>query len=343
MRILHIADLHLGVKNGKLPKEKQDALKDEMIENCHYLFSQIGKKYDVILVCGDLFHSKSVPTKLVQSFFAAVSAFGKPVLYVNGNHDEKFIFSEIPENFIVLDENNTCFEFQDFVFYGVEHLQNIDKTKNNVLLVHGNIENTRDSDYIDISPYLELGFEYIALGHVHTVKKYKKGNNIFAYSGSLFSNGFDECGDKGYIEVEINNKVVEKCEFKPLSQRKYAIVSYDLSHDKTTADIADGIKREICKQGISDRDIIRVVLTGSYDELLNKSLSILQDSFSEFFYIEIVDESKMKIDIEQLKSEKLSFKNEFISLVENSDLDGAIKQKVIALGIEALKGEDLSI
>ena len=46
------------------------------------------------------------------------------------------------------------------------------------MLLHGNIENTRDADYIDINNFLNKGFDYIALGHVHQFKKYKNGLSI---------------------------------------------------------------------------------------------------------------------------------------------------------------------
>ncbi|MBQ8444647.1 MAG: metallophosphoesterase family protein [Clostridia bacterium] len=343
MKILHIADLHLGAKNSKLPKEKQDVLRDEMLENCYKLFNEQGAKFDVCLICGDLFHSKSVSMKIIENFFACVRAFGKPVIYVNGNHDEKLILSTLPENFVVLDEGKTSFETQDFVFCNAEHSQDIDLNKNNVLLLHGNIESAKDNDYVDITHFLNKGFAYIALGHVHKVKKYKKGDNIFAYSGSLFSNGFDECGDKGYIDVEINNNKVEKCEFKLLPQRNYIICEYDISKDNSNREIAEGIKKEIKNQGKSERDIVRVILKGYYEESLNKSIPLLSEALQDFFYIEFVDNSKLKIDVTKLKSETLSLKNEFISLVENAQIDGSLRQKIINIGIEALKGDDFSL
>lgn len=343
MKILHLADLHLGVKNNKLPKEKQEILKDETLESCRYLFLNIAKKFDVVLICGDLFHSKSVSNKIVDFFFANVKQYGKPVLYINGNHDEKLELVEIPENFIILDHTKSKHEMEDFVFYSVEYNQDIDKTKNNILLLHGNIESSKDNDYVDINHYLAKNYDYIALGHTHTVKKYKKGNSIFAYSGSLFSNGFDECGDKGYIEVEINNKKVEKCEFKVLPNRSYVICECDITDAKSNGEIANMIRTQIALQGKSEKDIVRVVLKGYYDEFLNKSIASLQEQLQDFFYLEILDNSKLKIDVESLKKETLSLKNEFISLVENSLLDENIKQQIIKLGIEALKGDELSI
>ncbi|MBO5394492.1 MAG: metallophosphoesterase family protein [Clostridia bacterium] len=343
MRILHIADLHLGAKNSKLPKDKQDILKNEMMENCHHLFCEVGRRYDAVVVCGDLFHSKNVSVSIAESFFKYVQQYEKPVLYVSGNHDEKFIMPEKPNNFIVLDGQNPSYQLEECVFWAGDNLTGFDENKTNVLLLHGNIENPQDNDYVDINSYLQYNFDYIALGHIHQVKKYKKGAHIFAYSGSLFSNGFDECGDKGYLDVEIENKTLVRCEFRPLEQRRYLICEYDISGDNSNAEIEGGVRAELQKIGATKKDVIRVILKGYYEEHFSKSLTILEEKMENYFYIEFEDSSKIRLDIEKLKSETLSLKNEFISLVEEADLAQEVKEKVIKLGIEALKGEDLSV
>ena len=55
--ILHMADLHLGAKNLKLPSDKQKVLAQEHIQALAEVFSQ---PCDIVLVCGDLFHSNFV-------------------------------------------------------------------------------------------------------------------------------------------------------------------------------------------------------------------------------------------------------------------------------------------
>jgi len=65
--------------------------------------------------------------------------------------------------------------------------------------------------------------------------------------------------------------------------------------------------------------------------------------FEDYFYIEIENQTTLEIDFDKIKSEKLSFKYEFINLVENSELSEDEKNAVCRIGIEALKGEDLSI
>ena len=100
MKILHTADIHLGVKNLKLSKDKQALLRDEVVFNIRNFFN-IAKNnnYEVVLICGDLFHTKTVSNKLVKAFFDGVERFGFPVIYVSGNHDEDFIMPSImPKN-----------------------------------------------------------------------------------------------------------------------------------------------------------------------------------------------------------------------------------------------------
>ena len=343
MKFLHIADLHLGAKNSKLPKDQQSVLADEMFEKCHYFFNTIASEFDAVVICGDLFHSKNIATKIEKHFFSCVKNYDKPVVYISGNHDEKTDFSLDCYNFIVLDNTNPKVRILDTVFHCKNDELILEENANNVLLLHGNIESSQDNDYVDITPFLAMNFDYIALGHTHQVKKFKKKDKIFAYSGSLFSNGFDETGDKGYIEVEIEQNQVKKCNFVPLKQRRYQICEVDISSCLSNSEIVTNIREELKRLKISNSDIIRVILKGSHDELLVKSENIILQELGELFYVEIQDLSKLKIDIDKLKAESLSLKNEFISLVENSLLTAEQKQKIIALGIEALKGDELSL
>lgn len=347
MKILHTADIHLGVKNTRLSKDKQMLLKDEAIYNIRAFFDLAKQsKYDVILICGDLFHAKAIASKYSKTFFDAIERFEMPVIYVSGNHDENFIFPEIlPKNFIMLDKCTPVFRYENFNFYNQFFDENIaiNKNENNILLLHGNIENSKDADYINIDKYLNKGFDYIALGHVHQFKKYKVGNNLFAYSGCLFSNGFDESGQKGYIKIEFEDKKNIQIEFVPFPARKFVVCESDISNLTTNREIIDKIENDLEEHDANFQDLVRVVLKGSIGEICEKSIPFILSKFSNYFYIEINDKTTFKIDIEKIKTEKLSFKYEFISLVEQSELDDESKRLVCEIGLEALKGEDLNI
>lgn len=345
MKILHSADWHLGVKNLKLPASQQQLVKDEMLLAVQNLFRKAySEDYDVVLICGDLFHSKNISQKTISVFLKEVEAFSKPVLYIEGNHDANFVlFDKIPENFIVLDEENYKFEYMGVNFYcATTQSYQLDEKATNILLLHGHIENGSDNDFVDINQYLHLPFDYIALGHVHQFKKYKKQDTLFAYSGSLFSCGFDECGERGFLEVIVEGKNIVKFEFVPFATRKYMICDCDITN-LNNFEIKEKIKDLLVGAGATKKDCVRVVLTGFFEEDSDKSVELIKNHMDEYFYVEVIDNSKMRLDIDKIKNEKLSFKYEFISLVEKSDLSEMDKQKIIEIGLEALKGEGLNI
>ncbi len=348
MKILHTADLHLGAKNIKLPLDKQTEIRNEQNLLITRLFDKAYQnEYDVILICGDLFHAKNIQSKIVNNFFKAVENFSRPVLYVKGNHDEKFDFSvTIPDNFIILDENNPTYKLEDVMFFGHISPNTIDKYYNknlkNILLLHGDIKNKTSSDFVDINMYTsKFHFDYIALGHTHSFEKFNFAGVVAAYPGSLFSNGFDETGEKGYIEITLEENL--KVNFVSYPGRRYVIANCDITNLINYNEIIDKIQSELKKIGSKD-DLARVILYGYYTEESEKYIHSIEQVLKEqFYYFELIDNTKLKIDFEKIKNEDLSFKAEFLLLVEKGEQDEELKNKISQLGIEALRGDDISI
>lgn len=346
MKILHTADMHIGTKNNSLPLDRQQKLQQTQLLQIGELFDiAIRENYDLILICGDLFHKKTVPAKLANLFFHNVEKFSKPVLYIKGNHDEKFEFISYPSNFIILDENNPYLKINDVNFYSNKiNLTKLEKSFNNnepnILVGHGDIYNSRDNDYIDLSSILSLeNFDYVALGHIHKFSKEIFHNNLVVYSGSLFSNGFDECGDKGFVEVNINDKNTD-IKFHNFAKIKFFVKQVDITNKNDFESIVLEIEKALVD--INKDDFVKIELVGYFDQNTEKYLSLIKDKFSDY-YIDIIDNSRIKINFDEIYSEKLSFKAEFLSLVSNCEEDEDIKSKICQIGIEALKGENLSL
>ena len=85
MRLLHIADLHIGKRVCEF----------SMLEDQRHVLEQVvemlaGDRADALLVAGDLY-DKSLPSAeavaLVDWFLAEVAATGKPAVIIPGNHD----------------------------------------------------------------------------------------------------------------------------------------------------------------------------------------------------------------------------------------------------------------
>ncbi len=96
---------------------------------------------------------------------------------------------------------------------------------------------------------------------------------------------------------------------------------------------------KICKE-----NFVRVFLRGQCDEGLEKHLQLLvQDLAPRFFYFDIRDESKIRLDLEKIASETLSLKAEMIKLIYASDLSEEDKAACIKAGLSALRGEEVEI
>ncbi len=340
-RFLHLADLHLGAVNNKLSPSAKKIVRGEQLALVRELFSYASlQNIDFIIIAGDLFHSKAVSQTLLSSFFKEVTTFGKPIIYISGNHDEEASFTP-PQNFFVLSKLQSI-AIDDVTITGQSSSDNLnlirlDPTKKNIVMLHGDI-NARSE--LDLKRLRGDEVDYLALGHLHSYDARPFGRGMLAYPGCLFGSGFDECGEKGFIQGEISDKVSIK--FIPFAKRKFHIVNVDISGLMSTSEIKSAILKAI--KDIKSEDYVRVVLTGYYEEDCEKSLSLLSEQFSQSqFYFEIVDASKIKLDYEKLKAEKLSFKSELLTLIGQSELSEQDKTKISQIAIEALRGDDLSL
>ena len=330
---IHCADLHLGAKNPKLSLVKQKQLSQEHLEKLEDIFLS---NTDVVVICGDLFHQRTVTKKISSIFFDYVKNFNKPVLYVCGNHDEKFEFDILPKNFYILNYHNPVFKTENVDFWCKDaDFSNFDNEKINILLLHGEIFNKEDNDFIDVKKYLIKPFDYVALGHQHSFWQGDIDKIKLVYSGATFANGFDECGGKGFVKVDIQKPLTYS--FVPVSQREFKIINFDISNIENDLVLKNRLS-SIMKQ--EKDNLVRINLTGYYSEENKPNFNIL--AFDNFYY-EFVDKTKLKIDFQKYKNEPLSFKAEFIKLVEQLECDEEEKNKILTIGLEALQGEDLSI
>ncbi len=345
MKIVHIADVHLGATNKKLSMPLQKSLKLENANRLKYVFDYAKKiNAEAIIISGDLFHSKNPSNQLVKFFVDILSSCQIPVFYVKGNHDEEFIFSDNFKNlnFKVFDKDFSSFELGENVVIGGQSgnqldLPSLNQNKFNIVLLHGDIH-SKGNDCIDISLCKNKNINYLALGHIHTFEQGKldlKGE--YVYPGCLTGNGFDECGEKGLVVIETQSSTIQ---FVPIQGKCFVIKRVDITGFKDYDDLDLKIQKALKNY---DGDFIRIELIGQYEEEQDKYLGFLSNKYSNIYpYFEIVDKSKIKLDAEKLKKEILSFKAEFLRLVcDDKSLSEEEKNEICRLGISALRGDDL--
>jgi len=239
MKLLHISDLHFGVrylnKNEKVRRKLKEA---------QYLVFQkvikflINNKIDALIIAGDLFDGEYRPLeaeRLLLEEFRRLNDSNIKVLYALGNHDSNETFKdnflkELPENVKIFNsvESESYLLNDTLYIHSCGHQNNIEnknliknfpkyiKGYNNVGLVHCSVVGkvNKDDKYLPTTKEeLEnLKYDYWALGHIH--KKMKISNNIY-YSGSLQGLSSKETGAKGGMLIDFKNgyKSVEFVEF----------------------------------------------------------------------------------------------------------------------------------
>jgi DNA repair exonuclease SbcCD nuclease subunit len=206
-----------------------------------------------------------------------------------------------------------------------------------VVLGHGSIAKDLSCDLIDLKSLENKNIDYLALGHIHSNKLEKLDvRGVWAYSGILSGRGFDECGEKGFVLLDITDGKISS-KFIPFAKRQLIEVKFDLTQYSDWFDIENKILT--LTKDIQKEHLLKIVLTGKYNIKLEKHLSMLEQKLEKFYFVKIKDESTLEVTIKDIEND-ISLRGEFIRKVLSSKLSEEEKEMVILVGLKALQGED---
>lgn len=359
MKIIHCADLHIDCKKfSKFTSEKRALKRHQMLQNFVDMVDFAEKnKVTAILLCGDIFEEQKVlkkSLKVVQNTILEHKDI--TFFYIWGNHDENFtIFDDYPSNFVVFGKEFSKVDFGDVCIGGVSFQRTISpsfyesiafqKSDFNIMMMHGPIEaSDKYSCPIQLKKLDGKNIDYLALGHIHK----KDGGKIdrrgeWAYCGCLESGSFSYVDDDyGFYLLDIKDGKLQRT-FVPFAKYKYRSVEISVSNLKNVNEVFKEISLRTSSFGMFD--IVRIVLTGQRKEGEEINKNLIYEKFnSQFFYLEVEDETKIVFDLEKYAKEKLSLKAEFVKEVMSDEmLSEEEKQQICVAGLEALKGEEISL
>lgn len=356
MKIIHTADLHLDSKlTTNLDKEKAKHRKYELLYTFERLIDYAEKeKVKVIIIAGDFFDTKN-STKRSMGFIVQKMKWAANIdfLYVPGNHDENSFIDYIKDkeltNFKVFNDKWSSFTYGDVVISGIinnvaTHAYlysslNLDPSKKNIVVMHGELNNYgKNDESINLNKLMNKNIDYLALGHIHYYNTGRiDARGVYAYPGCLEGRGFDEDGEKGFILLDINEKV--NFQFVPFARRTLRVIELDITSFTSWNEIYQKVID--LTSSISKNDMIKIVLTGTYTLELDKDINLLTKRINNNFYFgKVEDKSKLHLDPKTYVADK-SLKGEFIRTVLNSKLDDNMKNDIIVLGVDALEKEEL--
>lgn len=345
MKIIHIADIHIGAT----PDVGYKWSRERSIEIIESFKDIIGicndKEIDLLLIAGDLFHRQPLVRELKEVNYIFEQLMSTKVVFIAGNHD----FIGLRSNYLefkwcdhvtmlqadALEE--VYFEELNAQVYGFSyHERDIyearydnviptHKDRINILLAHGGDEKNIP---INKNSLKRLEFDYIALGHIH---KPEIINDNIAYSGSLEPLNKNEVGKRGYIYAEVNK---DNCKlmFVPSSKRQYHHLEIVSSVSSTNESLLEDARLKIKGMGVNN--IFKLILTGIRGDSIKIDLNRFYDIGN---VIEVMDKTVLDYDFNELYENNVdNIIGMYIDDICNSHEEDEIIQKALYYGVEAL-------
>ncbi len=347
MKIIHCADLHLDSSLKTYLDDNKAKIRNNEILHSFERLTVYAKEneVDIVLIAGDLFDQEYVSKTTLELIYSFIEA-SSPVLYlyVPGNHDikTKERLKDKPSNLFVFHDEWQTLSFENVTISSRIYNTNIEENmpvltndEFNIVMLHGDIANSNDDRYIDLNKLKNKNIHYLALGHIHSFQKYKLDDlGIVAYSGCLEGRGFDECGVKGFILLDLEQKNIS---FIPFSCRTIYKIEVDISDSNNNYEMIQAIHKEVLN--ITSENIVEIILKGTKALGTYISLKYIEQVLqNDFFFVKVKDETKLLLSKEEYQND-ISLKGEFIRLVLNSDEISDDKEQIIQYGIEVLTGE----
>lgn len=366
MKLIHCADLHLDSRlNANLNDEKKrKGRKLELLRTFERMVEYAAEnRVEAIIIAGDLFDTKTVSVTARNCVYQEIVNHPEiDFYYLKGNHDaDSFLtaFDNIPNNLRMFGESWTKYtagENECITISGVElNADNtrtiydslvLDTDKINIVVLHGqeSVYQAKDkTECVNIGALRNKGIDYLALGHVHAYKEEELDRRgTYCYCGCLEGRGFDECGEHGFVLLNIQEeeKKINRI-FVPFAYRKLYTMYADITGCMTTPDIRDKVREALAKQKIEETSLVKIVLTGNVDVECEKNIELLIKQLEEdYYFLKMYDESTLAVDYRAFALDE-SLKGEFVRMVMAAqDIPEDEKAEIIRCGIRALAGEE---
>lgn len=361
MKIIHCADLHLDAKmTSNLSKEQARERKGELLHTFSRMVDYARKQQvSVILIAGDMFDTRNISATARNLVTDCIRNNPEiDFLYLKGNHDNDNFLSnmeEVPQNLKLFSEEWTVYRYGKVAIWGLELSESnnptaynslvLDYDDCNIVTLHGQIGKYAAKDKaesIDLGKLKNKNIDYLALGHVHGYQREElDARGIYCYSGCLEGRGFDECREKGFVLLEVD-ETTGKCKdtFVPFAARTLYTVPVDCTGAGNTSQVKERVEDELMKRALSPKSLVKIELTGAVDVETEIHEEYLLDCFCErFYYVKIKNHTTYQIDYTDYEKDE-SLKGAFIRMIQKSDMDSDTKSRVIRMGIQALSGEE---
>ena len=357
IKILHTADLHLDSAFEALPAGKAAIRRAEQRE----LLSRLAElarseRVDVVLLAGDIFDGGGTYFETGAEFVRCLRDMSVPVFIAPGNHDpydarSPYAKLDFPQNVKIFTERDVeCAELPELGVrvYGAAFTGSTDgpditnlRTERaegtwNILCAHGEV----GFDPVNEQALSASGLDYAALGHIHKASGLRRsGGTWYSWPGCPEGRGFDECGEKGILQIDIDGETV-KAGFIPTAARRYEKLRVEPGADALAA-----IRAALPKDTADD--VYKIILTG--ESFAAPDLAYLRQALErDFFALTFSDETVPPRDLWRRAGED-SLAGRFLRRMQRrieaaqTEAEKKMLLRAMRCGIAALEGWEVRL
>lgn len=229
MRVLHLADTHLGTRQYGLEERRRDF--SEAFRQAIEIAVQ--ERVDAVVHAGDLFDDRHPSTEDLHETFQTLfhlKEAGIPFLGVVGNHEQRRgvqwldLFAHLG---LAVHLSSEPFELQGVLFYGLDYagrrgVSLPEVEPGSVLVCHQMLDRVRSDGELRWEDLVGSGARFVLLGDYHEHEVWREGGRIITYPGSTERWQLDERRPRGVSLLDLETGRLDRRE---LRTRRFVYIS----------------------------------------------------------------------------------------------------------------------
>lgn len=179
----------------------------------------------------------------------------------------------------------------------------------------------------------QLGFDYVALGHIHKLDYNTEKNQRIIYPGSTISMGFDELGKHGFIVGELTKEKLEIA-FIPVDNKEFVELEMNITEINDLEQLIEKLNELL----LDENKFYKIILVGKRRfeiDILELMKLITRENI-----IKIKNKTQPDYEIEKMINEttlKGIFIKQLLEEKENQNYTGEELNKILEIGLSIME------